>query len=67
MVLDATQYLMYGLSLDMQNLITSSMNQLKIKSLQEVLEIVNKSSLTTMEKYIVIFEIGRKFERGQSC
>lgn len=58
-------YIVYGLSLDVQNLITSSMNQLKSHSMKEVFDTVNNSSLSQEDKNLVIFEIGRKFERSR--
>ena len=58
-------YIVYGLSLDVQNLITSSMNQLKSHSTKEVFDTVNNSSLSQEDKNLVIFEIGRKFERSR--
>jgi hypothetical protein len=41
------------------------MEALKTTPLQDVLDSVEKSSLIKREKNIVMFEIGRMFERGR--
>jgi hypothetical protein len=58
-------YVVYGLTTDMQDCIKSSMEALKTTPLQDVLDSVEKSSLIKREKNIVMFEIGRMFERGK--
>jgi len=58
-------YVVYGLTTDMQDYIKSSMESLKTTPLQDVLDSVEKSSLLKREKNIVMFEIGRIFERGR--
>lgn len=60
-----TTYMVYGLSVDMQNLITVSSNKLKSSPMKEVFESIDKSPLSQDEKDIVIFEMGRKFERSR--
>jgi hypothetical protein len=63
-MLDEQKYIVYGLSPIMQNLIKSGVNDLRTHPMTEVLNsILHNCSLSQDEKNLVMFELGRAYER----
>ena len=63
-MLDEQKYVVYGLSPIMQNLIKRGVNDLRTHSMTEVLNsILHNCSLSQDEKNLVMFELGREYER----
>jgi hypothetical protein len=58
-------YIMYGLSIEMQKCVKNAMYELKSHTLQDVLDVVATApSFSQREINIMLFEIGRLYERG---
>lgn len=57
--------IMYGLSVEMQQCVKNAMYDLKSHTLKDVLDTVSSELTFTQEEInIMLFEIGRLYERG---
>jgi HEPN domain-containing protein len=64
MITEDQKYIVYGLSPIMQNLIKAGVNDLRTHSMTEVLNSISHNcSLSLDEKNLVMFELGREYER----
>ena len=64
MITEDQKYIVYGLSPIMQNLIKAGVNDLRTHSITEVLNSISHNcSLSQDEKNLVMFELGREYER----
>jgi HEPN domain-containing protein len=64
MITEDQKYIVYGLSPIMQNLIKAGVNDLRTHSMTEVLNSISHNcSLSQDEKNLVMFELGREYER----
>jgi hypothetical protein len=68
MLFSDQKYITYGLTPLMQKLIKAGVEDVRTRHISEVFaEIQNNKELESDEKSLVIFEIGRGFERKQNA
>lgn len=63
--IDTSKYIVYGLTPCMQDCIKSGLYKLRTRPIIDVLKIISDDpSFSHNEKDLIIFEIGRAYERG---
>lgn len=66
MIIDSTRYIMYGMTPEMLQCVKNACSEFKNHSLAEVLDsIANNPTFNQSEINIILFEIGRRYEKGK--